>query len=125
MLLQGGRDGRLARRGEAREPDGQAALFAKLVALAARERRVPGDVSAFAHVRTFWKLVVLSPRQLFIRLVSLALHVCVLSKGKGKKRGPTLFWSQDWKTVWGKTNVAIIFFPNVERCRTSKKGGKV
>ena len=46
VLLEGGRDSRLARGGQAREPDGKAALGAQLVALVPRERRVPGDIAA-------------------------------------------------------------------------------
>lgn len=45
VLLQGRGDGRLARSREAREPDGEAALAAELVALMAREGGVPGDVA--------------------------------------------------------------------------------
>ena len=50
MLLEGCCDGGLARGGEAGEPDGEAALLAQVVALAAREGRVPGDVAAGRHV---------------------------------------------------------------------------
>lgn len=46
VLLEGGGDGRLARGREARQPDGEASLAAELVALAAGEGRVPGDVAA-------------------------------------------------------------------------------
>lgn len=46
VLLKCRRDGRLAGRGEAGEPDGEAALLAERVALAARQRRVPCDVAA-------------------------------------------------------------------------------
>ena len=45
MLLQGDSDGRLPRGGQARKPDCGTALLAELVALMARERRVPGDVT--------------------------------------------------------------------------------
>lgn len=45
MLLEGSGDGGLARGGQAGQPDGQAALLAELIALAAGERRVPGDVA--------------------------------------------------------------------------------
>lgn len=45
VLLERGGDGGLARRREARQPDREAALAARLVALAAREGRVPGDVA--------------------------------------------------------------------------------
>lgn len=45
VLFQGRGDGGLARGREAREPDGEAALSAELVALVAREGRVPGDVA--------------------------------------------------------------------------------
>ena len=45
MLLQRRRHRRLARGGQAREPDGEPALAAQRVALVARERRVPGDVA--------------------------------------------------------------------------------
>lgn len=46
VLLQRGRDRRLARGRQPREPDGEAPLAAQLVPLVARERRVPGDVAA-------------------------------------------------------------------------------
>ena len=45
VLLEGGGDGGLARGGEAGEPEGEAALAAELVALAAGEGRVPGDIA--------------------------------------------------------------------------------
>lgn len=45
MLLECCRDGRLARCAQACEPDGKAALLAVCVAFAARQRRVPGDVT--------------------------------------------------------------------------------
>lgn len=45
VLLQGGGDGGLARGGEARQPDCEAALAAQLVALAAGEGGMPGDVT--------------------------------------------------------------------------------
>ena len=45
VLLQRRRHRRLARRGQAREPDGEPALAAQRVALVPRERRVPGDVA--------------------------------------------------------------------------------
>ena len=45
VLLEGRGDGRLARRGEARQPEGDAALAAELGALGAGEGRVPGDVA--------------------------------------------------------------------------------
>lgn len=45
VLLEGGRDGGLARGGKAGEPDGHALLAAELIALLARERRVPCDVA--------------------------------------------------------------------------------
>ena len=46
VLLERRRDRRLARRREPREPDRVAALAAELLALAAAEGRVPGDVAA-------------------------------------------------------------------------------
>ena len=46
VLLERSGDGRLARGRQASEPDGEAALLAECVALAAGERRVPGDVAA-------------------------------------------------------------------------------
>lgn len=45
VLLEGGRNGGLARGGETRQPDGEAALLAEVIALTARERRVPGNVA--------------------------------------------------------------------------------
>jgi hypothetical protein len=45
VLLERGGDGGLARGGQAGQPDGEAALLAELIALAAGERRVPGDVA--------------------------------------------------------------------------------
>lgn len=45
MLLERGCDGRLARGGEAGEPDSEALLLAETVALSAGEGRVPGDVA--------------------------------------------------------------------------------
>jgi hypothetical protein len=51
VLLERRRDGRLARRREPCEPDGQPALLAQGVALVARERRMPGDVAAAPSVR--------------------------------------------------------------------------
>lgn len=45
VLLEGGGDGGFARGGEARQPDCEAALAAQLVALAAREGGMPGDVA--------------------------------------------------------------------------------
>lgn len=45
VLFEGCGDGGLARGREARQPDGEATLAARLVALAAREGRVPGDVA--------------------------------------------------------------------------------
>ena len=45
MLLERGRDGGLARGGEAGQPEGQAALLAKGGALGAREGGVPGYVA--------------------------------------------------------------------------------
>ena len=45
VLLERGCDGRLARRRQAGEPDGEARLLAECVALSAREGRVPGDVA--------------------------------------------------------------------------------
>ena len=45
VLLESGSNGGLAGRGETGEPDGKAALAAELVALAAGEGRVPGDVA--------------------------------------------------------------------------------
>lgn len=47
MLLEGRRDGRLARGGQASKPDGEPTLAAQLVALVPRERRVPGDVAKY------------------------------------------------------------------------------
>lgn len=47
VLFKGGGDGGLARGGEAGEPDGHALLAAELIALLARERRVPCDVAVF------------------------------------------------------------------------------
>lgn len=48
VLLEGRGDGRLARRRQAREPDGEPPLAAQLVALVPRQRRVPGDVTSFS-----------------------------------------------------------------------------
>lgn len=45
VLLERGRDGGLARGRQAGQPDGEAALAAELIALAARQGRVPGDVA--------------------------------------------------------------------------------
>ena len=45
MLLQGCGDRGLARGRETREPDGEPALSAQLVALVAGERGVPSDIS--------------------------------------------------------------------------------
>jgi hypothetical protein len=45
VLLERGGDGGLARGGEAGQPDGEAALAGELVALTAREGRVPCDVA--------------------------------------------------------------------------------
>lgn len=45
MLLESGSDSGLARGREASKPDGQATLTTELVALFAREGRVPGDVA--------------------------------------------------------------------------------
>lgn len=45
VLLEGRGDGRLAGRGEARQPEGDAALAAELGALGAGEGRVPGNVA--------------------------------------------------------------------------------
>lgn len=45
VLLEGGGDGGFARGGEARQPDGEAALVAELVALTAGEGGMPGDVA--------------------------------------------------------------------------------
>lgn len=45
VLLEGGGDGGFARGRETGKPEGEAALLAELVALAAREGRVPGDVA--------------------------------------------------------------------------------
>lgn len=45
VLLEGGGDGGFAGGGEAGEPDCEAALGAELVALAAGEGGMPGDVS--------------------------------------------------------------------------------
>lgn len=45
VLLESCRDGGLARGREAGEPDGETTLAAELVALLARQGRVPGDVS--------------------------------------------------------------------------------
>lgn len=45
MLLEGRGHGRLARGREAGKPQREALLLAQLVALAAREGRVPGDVA--------------------------------------------------------------------------------
>lgn len=50
VLLQGGGDGGLARGGEARQPDCEAALGAQLVALAAGEGGMPGDVAVDCRV---------------------------------------------------------------------------
>lgn len=50
VLLEGCGDGGLARGREAGEPDGQALLAAELVALFARERRVPGDVAGIVSL---------------------------------------------------------------------------
>lgn len=47
MLLEGRGDGGLARGGETREPEGQAALLAELIALSSREGGVPGDVAGW------------------------------------------------------------------------------
>jgi hypothetical protein len=46
VLLERRGNGRLARRRQAREPDGEARLLAQRGALRARQRRVPGDVAA-------------------------------------------------------------------------------
>lgn len=45
MLLEGDRNGRLARCGETSEPDGAALLLAKVGAFSASEACVPGDVA--------------------------------------------------------------------------------
>ena len=45
MLLERSRNGRLSRRRETSEPDGEAGLLAVRVALGAREGRMPGDVA--------------------------------------------------------------------------------
>lgn len=46
MLLESGSDSRLARCRQTSEPEGQATLLAKLIALLARKRWVPGNVAA-------------------------------------------------------------------------------
>lgn len=51
VLLEGGGNGRLSRRREARQPEGEAALAAQLVALAARQAGVPRDVAAIPGER--------------------------------------------------------------------------
>ena len=45
VLFKSSRDGGLPRCGETSEPDCEATLLAECVALAAGERRVPGDVA--------------------------------------------------------------------------------
>lgn len=50
VLLEGGGDGRFARGGEARQPDCEATLGAQLVALAAGEGGMPGDVAVDSGV---------------------------------------------------------------------------
>jgi hypothetical protein len=50
VLLQGRGNGGLARGGEARQPDCEAALGAQLVALAAGEGGMPGDVAVDSGV---------------------------------------------------------------------------
>lgn len=45
VLLERGRDGGLAGGRQAGQPDGKAALATELIALAARQGRVPGDVA--------------------------------------------------------------------------------
>ena len=54
VLLEGCRDGGFTRGGEACEPDCEAALLAVCVALAAGERRVPGDVAVGEYVSERW-----------------------------------------------------------------------
>ena len=51
VLLERSRDGRLSRRRETGEPDGEARLLAECVALLTREGRVPCDV---AGRRQYW-----------------------------------------------------------------------
>ena len=50
VLLKSGGDGGLARGGETGQPDGETALTAGLIALLARQRRVPGNVAVEAIV---------------------------------------------------------------------------
>ena len=56
VLLQRRSHCRLARGGQAREPDGEPALAAQRVALVARERRVPGDVAKSSIGRVSYAL---------------------------------------------------------------------
>ena len=56
VLLKRSGDGRLARGGQASEPNGEAALLAECVALAAGERRVPGDVAAGREFMLRWEM---------------------------------------------------------------------
>lgn len=52
VLLEGSRNGGLARGRETGEPDGEALLLAELVALLAREAGMPGDVAVIAQSPT-------------------------------------------------------------------------
>lgn len=60
VLLEGGRDGRLARRRQASEPEGEALLLAKLAALGPRKRRVPDNVAVSRRGSAWPSLLVLT-----------------------------------------------------------------
>lgn len=85
VLLEGGGDGGLARGAEAREPDGEALLLARGLALGAGEGGVPGDVAVLAS---------------FFFLISLVYEEGGLV-GKAVRLGLLLKW-------WGEIAVVIL-----------------
>ena len=87
VLLERGRNGGFARGREAGQPDGEAALLAELVALMAREGRVPSDVavvdSPIRSCKSFFSLLFF-----FWFMISCILRIRAYSgeeRGQGKE----------------------------------------